>query len=774
MRNPLIKRLPRELRHDAGKYMVIFLLLLGMIGMVSGYLVADGSMLKAYFGSFKKYNIEDGNFTVQKKLNKSQIKDIEALDVQLYPLYNIDQPFDNGSDIRVFKKRDSVNLECLIKGDFPASDDEIAIDRMYADNNKINVGDTLTEDGNTWKITGFIALSDYSTLFRDNGDTMFDASKFGVAVVTEEGFDRLNADLMTYRYSWKYDTTPKTEKEENDISEDLMDDISDIVSLESFIPRYQNQAINFAGDDFSSDMAMITVLLYILIVIIAFVFAVTITNTIQKEANVIGTLLATGYTKGELVVHYMTLPLIVTVIASILGNIMGYTFFKYLMASLYYHSYSLPTYVTVWNGEAFVKTTVIPFVIMMVVNFFVLNRQLSLKPLQFLRRDLSRRKKKRALHLSSKLPFLFRFRTRVIFQNITNYLVAFIGILFANLLLLFGLGLPDLLDNYQNEIKENVLAKYQYILDAPLSMLNDDDKLQSSISGMVYMSNVETENEDAEKFSIYTLKRPGDKTAKEEEIQLYGISGDSDYVPLGRTEKKEVYISASYAEKYKLDKGDTINLKEIYKSDKYSFKVAGVYNYSGAVCVFMNIDDLNETFDLGNGYFCGYFSDTPIEDIDDKYISTVIDLEALTKVSRQLTISMGGMANMINIMASILFIILIYLLSKIIIEKNAVSISMTKILGYSGGEIAGLYILSSSVVMVASIIITIPLEFIILKPVFETVMKQEMAGWIRFIISPKVPVYMFLIGFVSYMVVVVLEYMKIRKVPMDEALKNVE
>ncbi len=45
MKNPLTKRLPREFRKEFGKYLVIFLLLI-TIGFVSGFLVADGSMIR--------------------------------------------------------------------------------------------------------------------------------------------------------------------------------------------------------------------------------------------------------------------------------------------------------------------------------------------------------------------------------------------------------------------------------------------------------------------------------------------------------------------------------------------------------------------------------------------------------------------------------------------------------------------------------------------------------------------------------------------------------
>ena len=54
MRNPLWKRLPRELKSDFGKYIVIFLFMTLTIGFVSGFLVADDSMLAAYDESFEK------------------------------------------------------------------------------------------------------------------------------------------------------------------------------------------------------------------------------------------------------------------------------------------------------------------------------------------------------------------------------------------------------------------------------------------------------------------------------------------------------------------------------------------------------------------------------------------------------------------------------------------------------------------------------------------------------------------------------------------------
>lgn len=56
MKSPLRKRLPRELKSEIGKYLVVLILMIATIGFVSGFLVADGSMLKAYNEGFEKYN----------------------------------------------------------------------------------------------------------------------------------------------------------------------------------------------------------------------------------------------------------------------------------------------------------------------------------------------------------------------------------------------------------------------------------------------------------------------------------------------------------------------------------------------------------------------------------------------------------------------------------------------------------------------------------------------------------------------------------------------
>ena len=382
----------------------------------------------------------------------------------------------------------------------------------------------------------------------------------------------------------------------------------------------------------------------------------------------------------------------------------------------------------------------------------------------------------------------------------SNYIVLFIGIIFANLLLMFGLLLPSALSHYQVEIQDNMLAKYQYMLQVPVSAVSGN-KFESLISLLEFYMDSDTDNEDAEKFSAYSLNTlPG--KYKSEEVLLYGIEPDSKYVKIDFDNIEEnsadkeissdgantddndvvntgkntagVYISKAYADKFLIHVGDTITLKEKYEKDKYTFKVAGIYDYTAALCVFMPRSELNDTFDLGDDYYSGYFSDTELTDIKSQYIGSVVDLDALTKISRQLDVSMGNMMGMVNAFAIGIYMVVIYLLSKIIIEKNAQAISMTKILGYTNGEISRLYIWSTTIVVIICLLLSLPIEKAVMNVLFREMMLTSISGWIALWIDPKIYVEMFLIGIGTYAVVAMLEYRRIKHVPMDEALKNVE
>lgn len=805
IKNPLIKRIPKELAGDWKKYLVVFLFLVLTIGFVSGMYVANESMLTAADEGITKYKQEDGHFELKEKADSDLIEAVESgekadipglaeentadgdsgnpeengksdddLDsskktsVTVYENFFRNEDEDNDNDgktdgtIRVYAKTDDINLACLLDGDFPQNENEIAVDRMHADNAGMKVGDKISVSGKEFKITGLIAYVNYSTLHEKKTDIIFDAIKFDVAMVTQEGFDRLDKSIH-YSYAWKYDNAPADDIEEKEQSDSFMEAMVTQAMLagnevEDYTPKYGNPAINFATDDMGSDKAMGGILLDILVVIIAFIFAVTISNTIANESSAIGTLRALGYTKGELVRHYLSMPVIVTLLAAIVGNILGYTVFKNVVVSMYYNSYSLPVYKTIWNPDAFLKTTVLPVIIMLVVNLIVIVRMMQHTPLQFLRHDMKKNKSKKAMRLP-RWNFMSRFRLRIMFQNKANYLILFVGILFIMVMLAMAVGMPDTLDYYKSNTDGMMFAKYQYVLK---SYVDEEGNI------------VSTGNKDAEKFDMTSLLKKSD--ALDEEVSIYGIADNSSYVKINdfdSLKKNEVYISDSFSQKYALNEGDEVKLDAQYEKKTYTFKVKGIYDKSQSIAVFMPIDKFADIFDLKDDQFSGFLSDTKIKDIDENNIATTITIHDITKMADQLDHSMGAYMSYFQVLCILLAAVMIYLLTKLIIEKNETAISMTKILGYENKEIASLYLVSTSIVVVLADLISVVIGTLVMKVAWK-MMLFSYSGWFAFKVKPLGYVKMFAFVLIGYLIVMVFDFKRIKKIPMDQALKNVE
>ena len=397
---------------------------------------------------------------------------------------------------------------------------------------------------------------------------------------------------------------------------------------------------------------------------------------------------------------------------------------------------------------------------MFVINLVIIIKTLKLPPLRFLRRDLKRVKRSKAVRLP-RWSFLKRFRLRVFIQNIPNYFMLFIGVSFIMLLLSMAVGMPSTLKYYQDNVKNMMFADEQLIL----TDTKDDDgnEITTSIKG-------------AEKFSINSLELKNNSIT--EEVSIYGVDKGSTYITLDNalyddTDSSNVYISEAYSEKFGVHEGDTITLSEKYENKSYTWSVYGVYDYSAGIAVFMPNDTFNEVFERDEGDFSGYMSNKTITDIDEDYIAKRITSDDITKLARQLDHSMGSYMLYFQYVCVIVAGIIIYLLTKIIIEKNEVSIAMTKILGYTDGEIASLYLITTGIVVLVSELAAILVGYLAMA-FFWKLMMMSLGGWFAFVMQPNGFVKEFVLVFAAYVIIAVIDFIRVKNVPKTLALKNVE
>ena len=483
---PLARRLPRELRHNIGKYLGIFLLMCGSIALTSGFLLAAHSIGCLIDNMRNEYTIEDGRVTTSFEATDAQLEAAEGAtegvgDVTFHKNFSIDAAIkkptgDDGTKrtLRTYAHRTEVDIASYCEGTKPQADNEVAVDRVFATNNGLAVGDKVELCGRAYTICGIMTLPDSQALFPNNSDFTVNTITFGVAEVTDAGFAALEdaGGAPAYTYSFTFNDRDLSVAERTDAEKDMVEALTDAdARVDDLIDADSNQGIGYARDDVDGDSAMWTTLLDIIIVIMAFVFVVLTDATIEEESAVIGTLLASGYRKREIILHYLALPAIVGILAAGLGCTLGVAFFTEPMRNLYYGSYSLLPFRVYWSWEIFVKCAVVPAAALILITLVGLLRKMGKTPLQFLRHEASGKSgTKRGLQLPERMGFVTRFRLRVFLRNLGNFATLFVGIAFASLLLLFGLAILPTMTHYADNLETSLVAEHQYTLKAPLEL----------------------------------------------------------------------------------------------------------------------------------------------------------------------------------------------------------------------------------------------------------------------------------------------------------------
>jgi len=752
MRNPLYKRLGRDLRSNLGRYLAITVIFILLVSIISGYLAVAEGMQDTFETNRQECLVEDGQFSSYFEIDADVLNEAEKPGVQIVSssYYNFDVL--ESATLRVYANRETFNLATAISGRLPDGGGEIAIDRLFAEQNDLEVGETIRVNGAAFEIVGLVSLPDYSALFQKNTDMMMDSIYFGVAVVSSETFADFPENQMVYSCVYRYRDRDLSKTEKYDLSEAVKKSlVENGVQLTGFIMAENNQAVSYVSDDLGSDMPMMMTFNYIIVAIMAFVFSIIINSTIEQESAVIGTLLASGYRKGELIRYYLSLPILMALAGCLIGYVLSLTVTPPLFSRAYYSAYSLPPLELGFSLKAVLNTIVLPIILLVVINAFVLVRKLGISPLNFLRRDLRRQKNK----AGSRLPnfgFLTRFRLRVILQSKGSYLILFFGMLFASFLLMFGLGILPTINHYMDVVGDSAIAEYQYILKLP----------------------VEAEAVTAEKFTVYTMETTHPRADADYEVSFYGVTENSAYftdlaLPTGQN---EIVISDALSGKLGVGTGDELIFTAPYTGDTYTLTVTGVYPFPSAFAAFMPIEKLNLTLELDADYFNGYLSSDKL-DIDDQYLATTVTREDYTKVGEQLMSTFGEFSPTFMLVSIAIYLVLMYVLTKTVIDKNAMHISFMKVLGYRKREIRGIYLRATTITVLASLLITLPLAYYAVALLFLIAFLN-----LNSYLTIYIPWYVFgeilAIGAASYFIINAFHVRHIDRIDMAEALKDRE
>lgn len=817
----LYKRVFRDLKSHFLRNIALFILLTIMISVTSGFLIVSESTAARNNQLMTSGKVEDGQVYLAAPMSESIEHGISKNDITIEKMNRIDAKLPHNKILRLYGNRDNINLPIISNGRLAKKSNEVALSANYIENNHLRLGDEIRVPGDyfvdlkerTLKIVGVYVSPDYNSPFQKNSDFMFDNINFGIGLVSKDLASKFNPGKTVFQVSYRFKDaelrpvnnvkigvkkTPiskANQQKKKKIENDFLARVSSDGTLLGLLRAEDNKSINYMMDDMGGDRPMMMVLGALMVILIAFLFAVASSNKIVEDSEIIGTLLATGYRKSEILKQYMATPVIVTLAAALCGNILGYTLLIKPYSTVYYRSFNLPAFKALFNSQALILTTVVPIIIMLFINYAYLVKSLKYSPLDFLRHSISK-KKYRKIQPFKSASFKTRFRVRVLINSIGDYIIMAIGIFTISLLLFYAFSASPTFDKFSKASSAGLVSKYQYILKSPVPLeaigsdsgATSDSGIDShsnidSGSSISSHSNTDLESNNAsdsgikqqtEKFTISSGSVYMRIRKSNEEISTMGISDNSLYFKNLNLSKSDnnVVISDGLAKKAEKDVGDYIKIKNEITGKTREYKISAIYKYEPALTAFFPREQLNKIIGKDNGYFNGYLSNQKLN-IDEKFLANTVDKETVSDAGKTLKNIVGPMLDVFTYASLTFFFVFIFILTKIIINKNRLSIAYLKIFGYTRREISLIYIMPTTVVLILTFILSWPLQKKLLGYI-SFVAFSKFAGYFELAISSTLFFKAFGYALLIYILVCIGQVYNISKINYGEVLKNRE
>lgn len=747
----LYKRIFREFLENKIAYISVALIVMLGLGCVLGGNSGDDSMIDAIEDFQNKNNVEDGFFVSYSELTDDIKQELENENVEIEESFYIDLETE-GNTLRIMRLPESIDLPVTDEGKLPDNDDEIWIEKHYADRNQIKVADTDSDrinfDDISFKVVGSGSLPQYIYVLQNLTDLSSDTKNFSVALVTQKGYEKIisdsgiSADKQVKQYVYKL----KGNITSSDLKEKLLEDPS--VFLLAFVNADNNYRINYYVADCALVKKATFIFALVFLVLMAYVISVFTLNRIEKESNYIGTLYALGYRRGEIIRHYLALPVISVFVGGVLSLIAGRFVFSYLLTKDSIDLYSIPDFNIHMPLYIVLFGLLVPTIITLMIGYVILGIKLSSSPLNLIKGTIRQGLK---IRLSfSFLSYITRFRIRQFFREILGNIVLIIGMFSATVLLLLGVGIYGTISNYSDHIVDDVNYNYLYTLNA---------EMEDIPAG-------------AEKIRIKNMTSYNSIADTDLDITMLGIDEKSSFFQLPeKIGKGEIIISDDVSEKYGIDIGDSITLYDSLEEKEYSFKVKAHVPYSVGLYVFIDYENMEDEID-GN-ITNGIVSDNEVEFSDDAMVVSTTKLEDYKGIANSMLESLMLFIIALVLSAAAIVGLVTYLMLKFMIDKAVFGISMLQIFGYLKKEVNKIYLGGEAITVIAAICISLYLgSFVVDRLMFY--LTAGYSAMLHMHIEPVMYLYMALFELVVYIIIHLTQSRYISSIEYTDILKNRE
>ena len=513
-------------------------------------------------------------------------------------------------------------------------------------------------------------------MYANMEDSFPNSTDFGIALITE------NAMRSVGSYSSFYSVKYLDAERESDFRAAVYDRYHTL----EYITKAANPrtgGLFTQANDIESEFSVYSPIIMIVIVV---VIAMVLGRTVKRESKTIGTLMALGYRKRELMRHYMWYALIPAVVGDILGLALCYPFAGLFNLYLFNFAEHIEYQVQV-PVMIVIISLIIPPAAYGLSAAAVLQRSLS-KDIVPLLRGTQRSRVARLLK-NSRLPFPLLYSIRSLLGNLSCSLTLIVGVAVASMAIILG-------------------GVYQ---DAYDDML--DNKVPKAMMGGQYeygFTDFQSENPYGD-YGIVDVSYGVDGTDS-----LFNLVGYDEGCTLLEMDTRsgeplsygDFYMTSSAARVFGVEAGDTFTFYNLISMEHTTVTIRDIVENDVLSLIVTSKANAARIAGRSENEYNVIISEQPL-DIPAELLKKSASLDDYRRNTESALRTARVVLAIVKVIGALICVLVVIMLSGMIIEENRRSISTLEVLGYRRQEISRLVLSANHLLVPVGFAAGIPL-----------------------------------------------------------------
>lgn len=714
----LNKKILREIKLNKMQFFNIFIMVfLGVFVFAGVHAYMDGMKISGdkYYESNNLQDIwlSGENFTDEDLKNVKEISNVKNAE----RILNIRTELENYKDVSLdtnFIETNEISKMYIVDGEEFSKDKKgVWLDSYLAKNLDLKVGDEITFKYKDYemkeKILGLITVPDHIYSVKDES-TIFPTHKdFGFIYLSVNEFPI--QDYMIYnQIIVDIDDTDKIDETKRNIENNIKSAIA--VTDRNASSSYQSYNSEIEeGETYSKVFTFLFLFIAILSVV------TTMNRFVKKQRTQIGTLKALGFKNRKIIKHYVSYGFYVSLLASILGLILG----KYVLGAFFLNMeaqyFEIPVYNTILISSVYILALIV-VVLITIVTYLSCRGILKESAVDALRTEIPKVKNTKfdltTKGIFKKSSISTRWNLRDIGRNKSRSIMAVVGIIGCTMLLVCAFGMLDTMNSYL-DWEFNKISNFEYKLSLSNNYTNEQlekltDKYGKSTSETL---GIEIKNGDKKEANTLVVNDAKD--------YLKYTNHNREYMDL---KDDGIYITEKLSKKYNLNIGDTISWHIFGDNTWYTCKIVG-----------LNRDPQNQNLNMTRKYYetlgLTYKADSLYtnENLSEtKSLDGVDIIQSKANLQEGMESMLDTMKTMITILivvSAILGFVIIYNLGILSFTEKQYQFATLKVLGFKNQQIKKIFIKQNLWLSIIGIVLGLPLGFIMVDYIFKAALGEN-------------------------------------------------